>query len=157
MHEMVHFHCNNKTHLTSYLTPNTTFTYRQYKYSLFLSFLSTIRHAIANDILLQPLCRGGKLLDTGYCFALRKLNHWWFYDNRLIWNPYTNKGSSSGLSYMTRLWKGKGDGVDSSNATQALACSSPSITCSGNSIWIYSFAEAARLSLVLPNPWEQVD
>ena len=163
---MVHFHCNNKTHLTSYLTPNTTFTYRQYKYSLFLSFLSTIRHAIANDILLQPLCRGGRLWILQD--IVLRWGNWTIddsitirYDNRFIWNPYTNKGSSSGLSYMTRLWKGKafgkGDGVDSSNATQALACSSPSITCSGNSIWIYSLAEAARLSLVLPNPWEQVD
>ena len=125
----------------------------------FFSFYN--RHAMSICILLQPLCRGGRLWIQD---IVLRWGNWTIddsttirYDNRLIWNPYTNKGSSSGLSYMTRLWKGKGDGVDSSNATQALACSSPSITCSGNSIWIYSFAEAARLSLVLPNPWEQVD
>ena len=50
---------------------------------------------------------------------------------------------------MTRLWLA-GDGVDSSFTTQALACSSPSITC--NLLVIetamnYSFAEAAQLHL----------
>ena len=119
--KMVHFNCNNKTHLTSYLTPNTTFTYRQYKYSLFLpSFSFYIRHAIANCIPLQLLFRGGRLemhddsTTTSVVWQQEVLE--WIHVG-VLWT-----------SYVTRLWLA-GDGVDSSFTTQALACSSPSITC----------------------------
>ena len=124
MRGSVHFNCN-KTHLTlwqSYLTPNTTFTYRQYKYSLFLpSFSFYIRHAIANCIPLQLLFRGGRLemhddsTTTSVVWQQEVLE--WIHVGRpldLVCDP----------SLVGRRW-----GWFIPLQTQALACSSPSITC----------------------------
>ena len=71
---------SNKTQLTSYLTPNTTFTYPQYIYSLFLSFLSTIGMP-SRTFSLSTLLKGGRL-QVHDIVSRRKLNHWWNHDFR---------------------------------------------------------------------------